>query len=164
MIIVRRRDISSVLIVVSLLLIAMPGGAQRPGGTQLGVRVDAIGSRATTLQAGVSANALAGLYIRLEGTIAGGSAWHDGAHYGAFRTDATARFALDPFRENKHAFYGLGGLSLLYDGLEKWRPRLLTGFGVEGPVRRRRVFAIELALGGGVRLGLVMRSARASGR
>ncbi len=164
MIIVRRRCAGVVLLVACSLFWSTPNQAQRPTGAQVGVRLDAIGSRAATAQGGFTVNAVAGLYIRLEGTVAGGWAWHHGSTYGAFRTDAAARFALDPFRESKHAFYGLGGLSLMYDGLERWRPRLLAGFGIEGPARHGRVIAAELALGGGARLGIVVRRARASGR
>lgn len=138
--------------------------AQVPTGSQVGVRLDAISSRAATVQFGMTANATAGVYVRLEANVAGGLAWHDGTQYGSARLDALSRFTLDPFLESRRALYGLGGVSMMYDGFERWRPRLLAGFGIEGPVRRGRVMALEVALGGGARVGLVVRRKRTFGR
>lgn len=146
------------------LLVTGEALAQVPTGSQGGVRLDVITSRAPSLQAAASLNTTAGLYLRLESSVGGGVAWKGGRQYGAARIDGVARFTLDPFREAKHALYGLGGVSAMYDGFERWRPRLLVGFGIEGPVAHGRVAALELALGGGARIGLVLRRARPFGR
>jgi hypothetical protein len=105
-----------------------------------------------------------GLYVRLESTLAGGLATRDGITRGAARGDAVARFVLDPLRETRRGLYGIGGVSLMYDGFERWRPRLVAGIGLEGRERHGRVMALELALGGGARLGFVVRRARPRGR
>lgn len=136
----------------------------RPAGPQGELRVDAIGSRAPTLQLGVAANVPAGIYVRLGLLAAGGRAWHDGSSRSAARADATIRFLLDPFRESRVGLYGIGGVSAMYDGFEKWRARLLVGFGLEGPASRRLSPSLEVVLGGGLRLGVVVRRSGAGRR
>jgi hypothetical protein len=138
--------------------------AQRPSGAQLEWRVDATAARTPSVQLGAGANVTAGLYARLAALVAAGAAHRDGVTHLAVRGDATARFHFDPFREGRRGLYGLGGVSLLYDPFESWRPRVHVGIGVEGSARGGRVIAAELTLGGGVRLGAVMRRARALGR
>lgn len=148
------------------LLAASPsqGGAQRPAGRQLEGRVDAIAASTPSLQAGVAFNVPAGLYARLGAAVAGGVARRDGLSRGAARADVFARFLLDPFGQSPLGFYGVGGLSAMYDGFEEWRPRVLAGIGFESRVRHGRAWGAEVALGGGVRIALVVRGARASGR
>ncbi|MEP7382602.1 MAG: hypothetical protein ABI910_13005 [Gemmatimonadota bacterium] len=135
-----------------------------PSGAQVEVRVDVIGARTTALQAGFALNVPAGRYVRLGGTLAAGTAWHDTRQRASARADGIARFLLDPFRESSLGLYGIGGLSVLYDRFEQTRPRLLVGVGVEGKPRSGHVVAAELALGGGVRASVVLRRARRSGR
>jgi hypothetical protein len=140
-----------------------PLGAQRLAGPQPELRIDAIASRAPTLQLGVGANVPAGLYVRIGLTGAVGAARSGGEARSAARVDLTTRFLLDPLREARVGLYALGGMSAMYDGYERWRPRLVVGLGVEGRPSHRSVAAFELALGGGVRAGLVLRRPR-SGR
>lgn len=149
-----------------LLLGAAPHAlqAQRPSGWQGEWRVDATAARTPSLQLGAGANVPAGLYARLAGALSAGPARRGGVTHLAWRADATARFHFDPFREGRRGVYGLGGVSLLHDPFEAWRPRVHAGVGVEGPRRGRHVVAAELTLGGGVRLGVVVRRARALGR
>lgn len=135
-------------------------GPPRVAGAQPEVRVDALGARAPTLEFGVGANVPAGLYVRLGLLAAGGSAWRRGSSRSAARVDATTRFLLDPFRESRVGLYGVGGVSAMYDGFEKWRARLLVGFGLEGPASHGRISSLEVALGGGLRVGLVVRRSR----
>lgn len=148
--------------------------AQRPAGAQFEGRVDAIAAATPSLQGGVAFNAPAGLYVRLGVAAAGGIAWRDGASRGATssqgasslaaRTDLFARFLLDPFGQSRLGLYGVGGLSAMYDGFERWRPRVVAGVGLESRVAKGRVWGGELALGGGVRVALFVRNARAFGR
>lgn len=160
----RRAAVLSSLAVGAVASGAADAGAQRPTGRQFEGRVDAIMARVPSVQGGVALNVPAGLYVRLGAAVAGGVAHHHGASRGAARGDVFARFLLDPFREAPHGLYGVGGISAMYDGFEKWRPRVLAGVGIEGAVRHGRSWGGELALGGGVRITLFMRSARASGR
>lgn len=152
---------------VTLLALALAPravAAQRPTGVQGEWRVDATAERTPTLQLGAGANVPAGLYARLAGTLAAGPARRDGVTHLAWRADASARFHFDPFREGRGGLYALGGMSLLHDPVERWRPRVHVGVGVEGPLRGRHVLAAELTLGGGLRASAVLRRARTLGR
>ena len=160
----RRGALAATLAVLAISASPARGRAQLPAGPQVEGRIDAITATTPSLQGGVAVNVPAGLYARLGATLAGGVAWRDGASRGAARADLFARFLLDPFRQSPLGFYGVGGLSAMYDGFESWRPRVLAGIGVESRIRHGRAFGAELALGGGVRLAVFVRSARASGR
>lgn len=155
---------------VALALLALPLCAlvapaqQRIPGLQLGARADAIASRAPTAQLGIGGNVAAGLYARIEGTLAAGLANSDGQSRGAARADLVARFVLDPFAESRLGVYALGGMSAMYDGFERWRPQVVLGLGIEARPRHGRAVALEVALGGGVRAGLVVRRARPARR
>ncbi len=164
----RIRDVGSVV----LLLV----GAQRlaaqstvrvslaPSGPQWELRLEGIAARTSALQGGVAANIPAGRYVRLGGLVAAGSAWRAGAPRASARAEGLAHFLLDPFRESRLGLYGIGGVSVMYDGFEHTRPNIVVGLGVEGTPRNGRVMAAELALGGGVRAAVVVRRARRTGR
>lgn len=138
--------------------------AQRPTGRQVEWRADAIAASTPSLQLGGGVNIPAGIYVRLGATVAGGVAHRDGVTHGAGRGEVVARFLLDPYAEFPLALYGLGGISAMFDPFEEWRPRVMVGLGVESRVRNRRAVAVELALGGGVRLGVAVRRGRRFGR
>ena len=138
--------------------------AQRPSGTQFEGRLDLVAARTTSVQAGLSANVTAGLYIRMGVTIAAGVARRGDVAHGAARAELTARFLMDPFREAPLGVYGIGGLSAMTDGFEGWRPRIVVGAGIESRIHGGRAIAAEVALGGGVRVAAVVRRARRVGR
>lgn len=114
--------------------------------------------------AGAGASIPAGVYTRLGINGAAGVARTDSATLSAARIDGTVRFLLDPFRQSRVGLYGLAGVSGMYLESDGWTPRLLLGFGLEGRVRGRTISSIEVALGGGARVSLVMRRARADRR
>lgn len=149
---------------LSATLLPASVAAQRPTGPQLELRLDAIAARTPSLQLGGGVNVPAGLYVRLGATVAGGVAHRDGISHGAARGEVIARFLLDPFAEFPVALYGLGGLSAMVDPFEHTRPRVVVGLGIESRVRNRRAVAAELSLGGGVRLGALIRRGRRFGR
>ena len=152
------------LAAVLLGVLSVPADAQRAVGSQPEFRADVITSRDPTLQIGGGINVPAGIYARVGATVAGGVAVRDRSVRGAARLDAHARFLLDPFGEYPVGVYGMGGISVMYDGFERWRPLVTVGLGLESRARRGHTTAFEIALGGGVRLGVVMRRARATGR
>jgi hypothetical protein len=123
------------------------------------LRVDAIFARSSALHAAYGLTVPAGTYLRA-GLVAGIGA---GRHGLEGRTDLIARFSLDPFRQSRWAPYAGAGLSGRYrsdlDGGD--RAYLLVFLGVEGPLplgeRAGWVPAIEVGLGGGGRVGVVMR-------
>jgi len=126
------------------------------------LRVDAILARVTHTHVGIGLGLRTGYNIRLHLAAAGGAAFNDGEQEASVRGDATLRLLLDPFAETRAGLSVGGGISVLYDGFEKTRPVGLLVLGLEGPPRTPVVWALELGLGGGARLGLILR--RRTGR
>jgi hypothetical protein len=126
---------------------------------QMEGRVDAIVARTTGVEAGLGLSVPSGIYMRT-GFVAGIGA---GRHGVEGRTDLISRFSLDPFRQSRWAPYGGAGLSGRYrsklDGGS--RAYLMILLGVEGPLPLGAtsgiVPAFELGLGGGARVGVILR-------
>jgi hypothetical protein len=116
------------------------------------------------LGAGVGLNVRAGWYARV-GVAATLSAVRDGAGWGtAERIEATSRFLFDPFAERPRGVYAGAGVAARRGPDGTTRGDLLLLIGVEGRAAGRAVPAVELALGGGLRLGAVFRARRPAGR
>ncbi|MDB4883900.1 MAG: hypothetical protein JWL95_2666 [Gemmatimonadetes bacterium] len=122
------------------------------------LRADAMGGRRTSVQGGVGVQIPAGPYVRV-GVIAGLGAHTGSPHTGAGRLDVAARFLLDPYRQTRWGLSAGGGVSLRADAGEKIRPKLLVLADLEGP-RSTHGFspAVQLGLGGGVRVGVGLRT------
>jgi hypothetical protein len=142
------------------LAVPVAGVAQQPQQRlQMEGRLDAIIARSTGVEAGLGVSVPSGIYVR-SGLVAGIGA---GRHGLEGRTDLSSRFSLDPFRQSRWAPYGGAGISGRYrsklDGGS--RAYLLVFLGVEGPLALGRtsgiVPAFELGLGGGARVGVVLR-------
>jgi hypothetical protein len=126
---------------------------------QIEGRLDAIVAHTTGFEAGLGLSVPSGIYVR-SGVVAGIGA---GRHGVEGRTDLVSRFSLDPFRQSRWAPYGGGGISGRYrsslDGGS--HAYLLVFLGIEGPLaaanRSGIVPAFELGLGGGARLGVILR-------
>ena len=122
-------------------------------------RIDAIFARSGGVEAGYGFTVPAGIYLR-SGVVAGIGA---GRHGAEGRTDLNARFSMDPFRQSRWAPYAGAGISGRYrserDGGS--RAYLLVFLGLEGPialgVRQGWEPAFELGLGGGARIGVILR-------
>ena len=162
-------EIRSLAIRLALLTgcaLAAPIQAQQRVSLQprLETRLDAVLSPSVGLLGGIGVNLRAGWYARLgvtasAGVVARGDTWE-----GLQRLDATARFLFDPFGESARGIYGGAGLGLRYDGGRDARGELLVLLGVEGRPTGRVVPAVEVTLGGGVRVGVVLRGRRPTGR
>src|SRR5204863_1229305 len=113
------------------------------------------------VEAGLGFTVPSGIYVR-SGLVAGVGA---GRHGVEGRTDFVSRFSLDPFRQSRWAPYAGGGVSGRYrselDGGS--RGYLMILLGVEGPLPLGRtegwVPAVEVGLGGGARVAVVIRRA-----
>lgn len=122
-------------------------------------RIDAIFARTSALEAAYGFSIPAGIYMRT-GLIAGIGA---GRHGIDGRTDLVSRFSLDPFRQSRWSPYVGGGLSGRYRSREDGGSRafLLIFLGIEGPLPAGKtsgwVPALEVGLGGGARVGVVLR-------
>jgi hypothetical protein len=132
------------------------------------VRLDATAATIQRLEAGAGAAFPLGTYVRFALVAAGGvgrdtraDAAHDG-RIATARADAIARFEIDPFHQSKRGFYGGGGVSYLAAERDRGRVYLTLVAGVELRDVSHMTPAIELALGGGVRLGVALR--RSGGR
>jgi hypothetical protein len=123
------------------------------------VRVDGIFARSSGVEAGYGISIPAGIYVRTG--LAGGVG--AGRHGVESRADFISRFSLDPFRQSRWAPYAGAGLSGRFRASADGGARayLLVLLGVEGPLPDRQlagwVPAVELGLGGGARVGLILR-------
>jgi hypothetical protein len=146
-------------LVVSILGPAPASGQMPTQAVQSEVRVDGIFARTSGVEAGFGVSIPAGIYVRTG--LAGGAG--AGRHGVESRADFIARFSLDPFRQNRWAPYAGAGVSgrfrAVADGGAKGY--LLVLLGLEGPLLNGEVSgwmpAVELGLGGGARLGLILR-------
>jgi hypothetical protein len=131
---------------------------------QFEARLDALGGPPAGAQAGVGLNVAAGYYLRIGADAAAGASSRDGATVASGRVDLVTRFLLDPFHEFRWGPYVGGGVTAQWDRRANWRGDLLLLVGVEGPARAGWRTAVEFGLGGGARLGVVLRRARSNGR
>jgi hypothetical protein len=124
------------------------------------VRLDGIIARVSAIHFGAGFTVPAGTYVRT-GVIAAVGFSRDGL---SGRLDAIARFHFDPFRQSRWGPYGGGGISGRFDSDEKTRAYLLLLFGLDGPVYNGATPTVELGLGGGARIGVIVRRATAERR
>lgn len=134
--------------------------SKAPPNTVIEGRVDAIFSKTPTGQAGIGVSRFAGTYVRM-GLVGAIGANEDGI---TGRTDGFVRFHLDPFRQSRWAPYGGAGLSGRYDAGSRPRAYLLVFAGMDGPVKNGLTTSFEAGLGGGARIGVVLRQAVAERR
>ncbi len=118
-------------------------------------RVDAIVARINALQAGVGMTVVTGTYVR-SGVVAGLGFSRGGL---SGRIDGVTRFHFDPFRQSRWGPYGGGGISGRFDRGAGARAYLLLLAGIDGPVKGGMTPSFELGLGGGARVGVIVRRA-----
>ncbi len=119
-------------------------------------RIDGIIARTSALHFGAGFSAPIGIYTRPGADAALGFSRHGLSG----RVDLFTRFHFDPFRQSKWGPYGGGGVSGRFDKDEKSHAYLLIFLGVDGPVSRGMSPSFEVGLGGGARVGVVLRQAR----
>ena len=122
------------------------------------LRADAILSDRQVVQGGVGVNIPAGYYARIGVIAAGGADIESGFATAAGRLDVMARFLLDPFRQARWGLSVGGGVSLRAREGDRVRPYLLTIVELEGPrMHAGWSPALQVGLGGGVRVGVGLR-------
>lgn len=123
-------------------------------------RADATAAESPDVHAGLGLNVRAGWYVRVGAAVAAGATrGADDVWRGSQRVDVAARFLLDPFRERPRALYAGGGVSARFvEG--RADPVLTLLAGLEGRARKHYTPSVELTLGGGLRLGVVLRRTR----
>lgn len=158
------------LVVVAMSALAGALRAQERAPVRTEVRVDATSARVQRLELGAGAAIPMGTYVRialLGGAGVARSAEPDRARKGnaaAARADVVARFQIDPFHQSTRGLYGGGGVSYLASEGERGRVYLTLLAGLELRDRGRVAPGIEVALGGGVRIGIALRRARTGSR
>ena len=133
----------------------------------LELRADAIDPRSTnsgTLQAGLGINFPLGSYMRLELDGAGGVTRREATTSQSGRADVIARFLLDPFAESPWGLSIGGGMSALFAEGTRTRAYLVVVTDLEAPRVGRIVPALQIGLGGGVRVGVIARAYRVGRR
>ena len=116
-------------------------------------RIDAIARNPAAIHAGIGFTVPVGTYVR-----SGLDAGIGGSEHGiSGRVDFVNRFHLDPFRQHKWAPYAGGGLTARFDDNRSNRLYLLVFAGVDGPARHGTAVSFEAGLGGGARIGIVVR-------
>lgn len=133
------------------------------------LRVDLIAGHAAAIQLGGGVQLPAGYYARIGLDAAVGTAIGDRTASGRRgldgRLDLLARFLLDPFRQTAYGLSLGGGASLRAEPGDHVRPVLLVALDIEGR-RSARGFvpAVQVGLGGGLRMGVVLRRAAVGAR
>jgi hypothetical protein len=152
-----------------LMMVPRVAVSQRPPAPlspQWELRADATVAPRPAGHAGAGINVRAGSYVRLGVAVLAGVASGPAADPDtrfSQRADASARFLLDPFAEQARGWYGGAGFTARRDGDAAWKGDLMLVIGVEGAARGRWIPAVEVALGGGVRMGVVLRNRRRGG-
>ncbi|HEX3867166.1 MAG TPA: hypothetical protein VHV78_10445, partial [Gemmatimonadaceae bacterium] len=122
-------------------------------------RADAIVGSGTALEAGGGAVVPLGAYVRLGIDGAAGETWRSELSSASGRVDAIGRFLLDPYREDRIGFSLGGGVSVpLVQHETHVRPYLAAVMDVEGRMRGPITPAVQIGLGGGARIGFVLRT------
>lgn len=124
------------------------------------IRVDAIVGHQPTVQLGAGVQLPVGYYVRVGVDAAAGIPVGNDQEPRRFdgRVDLLARFLLDPFRQRAYGLSVGGGLSARAEPGDRVRPLLLVAMEVEGRRSARGwVPALQVGLGGGARIGFVLR-------
>jgi len=117
-----------------------------------------VGWSGTAAQLGAGLVLPLGVYVRLGVDAAAGATWRHGETVGGGRVDAIARFLLDPFRESRLGFSVGGGVSAPIGSAEPSQPPYLTAvLDLEWPRHHGLTPALQVGLGGGTRIGFVLR-------
>ena len=110
---------------------------------------------------GVGLNVRADYYVRLGVALSAGAVRRaDDAWVGAPRLDLTARYLLDPFGDRPRGWYGGGGVSVVQRPGESATAALQLLVGLEGRRGSKITPSVEVGVGGGVRVGVVLRRTR----
>jgi hypothetical protein len=137
--------------------------AQERAHVQPELRLDVIDLRSSahrSVQLGAGLAFPLGYYARLGVTGAGGISRAGGEDHGTARADLLMRFLIDPFRETAYGVSLGGGLSVQYARETGWQEYLAIVVDVETRPVRSIVPALQVGLGGGMRIGVGLRRAQ----
>ena len=146
-------------IVLALVAAARHADAQLIAPTLPELRADVITrSSRTSIQLGGGFQFPVGYYVRIGVDAAAGVDVGGSTTQRSERADLLARFLFDPFRQQRWGVSAGGGISLLAGQGDSVHPLLLAAVDVEGPRSDGGLEpAFQVGLGGGIRLGAILR-------
>ena len=130
------------------------------------IRLDVarLGNR-VAFQAGGGVQVPLGYYTRMSIIGAAGADVERFVQDASGRLDVVGRFLFDPFRQSRWGLSAGAGVSLRVRARDRVRPYLVSVIDLEGPLSARGVSpAIQLGIGGGVRVGVALRKGARSSR
>lgn len=164
--------VTLLLAVGPLIVFSSAGHAQRlrgPGGLKLEGRMEVVAARDATYEVGPGVSYPLSSYARGALSVTGGlpigevSAEEVGGEEdvpnGIGRAEGVVRFLLDPFKERERGFYAGAGVGVRWVADTPGTAYLLLLVGLEGEVARVPA-AVELGVGDGARVALVLRQPR----
>jgi phosphatidylglycerophosphate synthase len=162
---------SRTLALVVTLILGIPATAPAqgfPGGPPAGdarryrveARADAFMARHDAAHVGVGLATDVGTYFRLAGIVGIGAAAPGGDYDPSGRVELLGRFVLDPLRQARWGLYAGTGVMARYEPDPGVGGYLTLLVGAELPSDRPTVTAVELGIGGGVRVGIAVRQGR----
>jgi hypothetical protein len=123
------------------------------------VHFDAVAARRGAVEAAAGVIVPAGVYSRTAFLLAAGAESRGSGWPFVGRAEIVSRFLLDPFRESPLGLSVGGGLGVTnLSDPERWQPYLALVLDLEMRQRAGITPALQLGLGGGTRLGLVLRT------
>jgi hypothetical protein len=134
------------------------------------LRADVITGHQSAVQFGAGVQIPAGYYARIGIDVAAGVPTGSENRLSGHpsidgRLDVLARFLLDPFRQTSYGLSLGGGIGLRAEPGHRVRPLILVALDIEGRRSARGwVPAVQVGLGGGIRLGVVLRRGAPGGR
>jgi len=147
---------------------AARASAQQPtaglAGRQIELRADLFVRDVASVGLGGGLVAMMGDYGRLAIVAGAGAEWRDQRASGTAHLDVVSRWLLDPYAQLRWGLYGGAGATVRWTADARAQPWLLLVAGAEGPEHGGWRPAVEFGLGGGARLGVVLRRARSGVR
>lgn len=148
---------------LAIALLAGPLCAQTRAPVRPELRIDATSATVDRLELSGGAAVPLGTYVRVALLAGGGLARDDTASasgkrsLAAARADVIARFQIDPFHQSRRGVYGGGGISYLATEGHQGRLYVAVVAGLELRDRGHVAPAVEVALGGGLRVSVALR-------
>jgi len=124
------------------------------------VRLDALVDARPGVQGAVGVTAATAYNTRLDLVAGLGGVSRPTGWELAGRVDLLGRWLSDPYRRSRWALSAGGGVGLLLEQARGPRPVGILAVGLEAPGTGRWLRGAEVALGGGVRVGVTMRRVR----
>lgn len=132
-------------------------------GVQPELIAGAVATGQAAVLAGVGLNVPAGYYVRVASTVSAGLD-PSGGDATVVRAEVVGRFLTDPFRQRRRGAYVGAGLASQWRARDRGRSAVLVVAGLDlsgGPGWRP---ALEVGVGGGLRMSVVLRRTRIAGR